>query len=104
MLISKEWGLWAPLQAGEVRVFFTLLHRPIELGGLPLCTALLFVTLFLQTCFFAVPLCGCGFACSSDDVLLSGAACLCKVYYKAAPRLPITTDALDLDLGRPAFA
>ncbi|MDF0676893.1 MAG: hypothetical protein P0120_21545 [Nitrospira sp.] len=96
--------MWAPLQAGEVRVF-ALLRRPIELGSLPLYTALFFVALFLQTCFLTVPLCGCGFACSSDDVLLSGAVRLCsKACYEAAPRLPVTTDALDPGLGRPGFA
>lgn len=39
-------------------------------------TALFLVTLLLPTCFLTVPLSGCGFAWSSDDVLLSGATCL----------------------------
>jgi hypothetical protein len=99
---SIERRLRPPVQAGEIRVFVSLL-RPVELGGLPLCTALFFVTLFLLTCFLTVPLSGCGFACSSDDALLSGAICLCKTYCEAAPRLRVATDALDPDLGLPFF-
>jgi hypothetical protein len=96
---SIERRLRTPLQAGEVRVF-TLLRRPGKLGGLPLYTALFFIPLFLLACFLTVPLSACGFACSSDDALLSGATCPYKVYYEAAPRLPLATDALDPGLGR----
>jgi hypothetical protein len=91
------------MQAGEVRVL-ALLCWPVDLGGLPLCTALFFLTLFLLTCFFTVPLGGCGFACSSDDALLSGATCLGKVYCEAAPRLRVAMDTLGCGLGFPAFA
>ena len=91
------------MQAGEVRVL-ALLCRPGELGGLPLYTALFFLTLFLLTCFFTVPLSGCRFACSSDDALLSGATCLGKAYCEAAPRFRVATDALGDGLGRPVFA
>ena len=65
------------MQTGEVRVLCPFC-RPVELGGLPLCTALFFSTLFLLACFFTVPLSDCGFACSSDDALLSGATCLVR--------------------------
>ncbi len=64
--------LRAPLQARKVRVF-TFLLRPVDFGGFPLHTALFLVPLLLQTRFLTVPLSGCGFACSSDDVLLLGA-------------------------------
>ena len=66
------------MQAGKVRVF-TFLCRPVELGGLPRCTSLFFIALFLLTRFLTVPLGGCSLACSCDDALLSGARCLGKV-------------------------
>ena len=91
------------MQAGEVRVL-SLLCWPGDLGGLPLCTTLFFITLFLLTCFFTVPLSGCGFACSSDGALLSGATCLGKTYCETAPRLRVAVDALGRGLRFPAFA
>ena len=63
------------MQAGEVRVFFAFLCRPVELGGLPLFTARFLITLFLLTRFLTVPLSTCGLACSCDDALLSNAVC-----------------------------
>lgn len=67
---SIEGWLGAPLQAGKIRVF-AILCRPIDLGSLALYAAFFLVTLLLLTSFLTVPLGGCGFACSSDDVLLS---------------------------------
>ncbi|HEX6727044.1 MAG TPA: hypothetical protein VF078_06790 [Nitrospira sp.] len=52
---SIERGLWPPAQAGQIRVF-AFLRRPIDLDGLSLCTALFFVSLFLQARFLALPL------------------------------------------------
>jgi hypothetical protein len=90
------------MQPGEIRVL-TLLRRPVELLSLSLYTALFFVTLFLPTCFFTVPLSGCGFPRSSDDALLSGATGPCKAYCEAAPRFRVAPGALDPGLGRPSF-
>ena len=87
---SIEWILRTPLQTGKIRIF-TLLRRPVDLGGLSLYTACFFVTLFLLTCFLTVPLGGCGFACSSDDALLSGATCLYEGLLRSGPRLRVAT-------------
>lgn len=65
------------MQAGEVRVL-ALVRGPIDLRGLPLDSALFFVTLFLLTCFLTVPLCVGRSPCSSDGALLSWATCRCK--------------------------
>jgi hypothetical protein len=43
------------MQTGEVRILARL-RRPVDLGGLSLCTALFFVSLFLQARFLALPL------------------------------------------------
>lgn len=67
---SIEGWLGAPLQAGKIWIF-TLLCRPVDLGRLALDAARFLLTLLLLTGFLTVSLSGCGFACSSDDVLLS---------------------------------
>lgn len=95
--------LRTPSQAGEVRVL-AFLCRPVEFGGLSLCTAFFFVSLLLPLCFLTVPLSGCGFAWSCDDALLPGEICLYEAYWEAPPRLRIAPDALDPGLGRPSFS
>ena len=59
------------MQASEIWVLAPK-YWPFELCGLPVYPAYFFVTLFLLTCFLAIPLGLGGFTCSCDGALLSG--------------------------------